>query len=228
VNGLEYWKLCEQVSVVQAALLMAEVDPAGVQEYVDSWPAEKRPARYDAARTALISAIVRGQLCAQRSFNPDSREGVFEANWNATIIEVSDIRSWLRSKGMKEGFFVSTTSTEPDYLLPQHPNYSPKLAAAVEAWKAVSSDPSPRRRNSIKKALTDWLRMHAGEFQLILDGKLNETGIKEVAKVANWDTKGGLQRLRRGHPPLNNLQTSGFFTARKAPLPGLPTNHPHG
>lgn len=37
-----------------------------------------------------------------------------------------------------------------------------------------------------------WLRSHAGRFGLIKDdGNPNESGIEEVSKVANWETKGG-------------------------------------
>jgi hypothetical protein len=37
-----------------------------------------------------------------------------------------------------------------------------------------------------------WLRQHANEFRLTKeDGNPNEQGIEEVAKIANWDTKGG-------------------------------------
>jgi hypothetical protein len=37
-----------------------------------------------------------------------------------------------------------------------------------------------------------WLREHAAEFGLTDDdGKPNETGIEEAAKVANWQPTGG-------------------------------------
>jgi len=80
----------------------------------------------------------------------------------------------------------------PDYLSSLAPNYSPKLAAAVEAWKAVSAAPELRHGKSVKQAIVIWLRQHANEFGLSKeDGSPNEQGIEEVAKIANWDTKGG-------------------------------------
>ncbi|QBQ56110.1 hypothetical protein [Nitrosococcus wardiae] len=43
-----------------------------------------------------------------------------------------------------------------------------------------------------KQALAKWLREHAAEFCLTDDkGKLNEAGIQEAAKVANWQPGGG-------------------------------------
>jgi hypothetical protein len=80
----------------------------------------------------------------------------------------------------------------PNYLSEFHPSYSAKLAAAIEAWKAVSGDTELRRGKSVKQALIVWLRQHANEFGLTKeDGNPNEQGIEDVAKIANWDTKGG-------------------------------------
>ena len=43
-----------------------------------------------------------------------------------------------------------------------------------------------------KQALLKWLGEHAAEFELAgEDGKPNESGIEEIAKVANWKPEGG-------------------------------------
>jgi len=43
-----------------------------------------------------------------------------------------------------------------------------------------------------KQALAKWLREHAAEFGMTDDeGKPNETGIEEAAKMANWQPGGG-------------------------------------
>ena len=37
-----------------------------------------------------------------------------------------------------------------------------------------------------------WLRRHADQYGLTKDdGNPNEQGIEEIAKIANWDSKGG-------------------------------------
>jgi hypothetical protein len=83
-------------------------------------------------------------------------------------------------------------SFAPDFLDENHPHYSPKLAAAIDAWQAVTADPSLRNGRSVKQALADWLKKNAQKYQLIKeDGTSNESGIKEVAKIANWEQKGG-------------------------------------
>jgi hypothetical protein len=91
--------------------------------------------------------------------------------------------------------FFPLAKRGPDYLSTDHANYSPKLAAATHAWMAISADPELRRGKSVKQALVVWLRQHANEFGLTKeDGNPNEQGIEDVAKIANWDTKGGAPR----------------------------------
>ena len=105
---------------------------------------------------------------------------------------VDDLRAWLKAHNIKTGFFFPATEAEPTYLSKSHLSYSAKLVAAIEAWKAVVSDPGLRRGKTVKQALVIWLRQHANEFGLTRDdGNPNEQGIDEVAKVANWDIKGG-------------------------------------
>lgn len=109
-------------------------------------------------------------------------------NWATSMIDVNELRDWLQSKGMRTGFFFPTAKDAPDYLDPNNPRYAPKLAAAVRAWQSVT-DASGKHP---KQALVKWLREHAAEFGMSDDeGKPNETGIEEAAKVANWQPGGG-------------------------------------
>jgi hypothetical protein len=189
IDALAYWRLCDRMSVVQAALLMVGVDPAGLQEHVVD-KVESRPPGYDAAIAALVGAIQAEKLPAQIC-ETDEDSGVI--CWPGTTIAVEDLQNWLRSRGFKTSFFFpEARQTEPDYLNALHEHYSQKLAAAIEAWKAVSADATLRARKTVKQALLVWLREHAKEFGLTKeDGNPNEQGIEEVAKIANWDTKGG-------------------------------------
>jgi len=109
-------------------------------------------------------------------------------DWGKTTVEVVDLRAWLESNGIRTGFFFPTAADTPDYLDPKNLRYAPKLAASVRAWLAVTDT----GKTSPKRALAKWLREHAAEFGLSDDeGKPNETGIEEVAKVANWQLGGG-------------------------------------
>ena len=105
-----------------------------------------------------------------------------------TTVAVGDLRAWLESAGIRTGFFFPTATDAPDYLDPKNPRYAPKLAAAVRAWQSVTDSGGKHP----KQALAKWLREHAAEFGMTDDeGKPNETGIEEAAKVANWQPGGG-------------------------------------
>lgn len=188
IASLDYWRLCDELSVVQAALLIVGVDPSGAQDYIDQWQPENRPRGYNAAKAALVNAIGRKRLPAKIV------EGQWEGppDWHQTTISVEDLRKLLKERGFATGFFFTAPEAAADYLSQFHDNYSPKLAAAIEAWEAVSADAELRRGKSVKQALMVWLRQHANEFGLTKDdGNPNEQGIEDVAKIANWDTKGG-------------------------------------
>jgi len=62
------------------------------------------------------------------------------------------------------------------------------LAAAVSAWENAKVTPGKSPKSQLQK----WLREHAAEFALTdEEGNLNQQGIEEVAKVANWQPGGG-------------------------------------
>jgi hypothetical protein len=48
------------------------------------------------------------------------------------------------------------------------------------------------RGTAAKQAMIRWLRRNADKFRLTNDdGNPNKQGFEEVAKIANWDGKGG-------------------------------------
>lgn len=129
-----------------------------------------------------------------------SREGYEPAviyceapDWGKTTVAVSDLVPWLEAAGIRIGFFFPTATDAPDYLDPKNPRYAPKLAAAVRAWQSVTVAVAGGKHP--KQALVKWLREHAAELGMTDDeGKANETGIEEAAKVANWQPGGGAPR----------------------------------
>lgn len=234
MESLDHWRLCDELTVLQAALLMVGVDPNS-EEGVDceGWKPHEQRAGYGAAKSALCHAILAGRLPATvrrsarvRSWDEEPRDGerhtksvhVFpsdwieegspdlrdsqpwepivtsgviyraEPDWGLTTVSVEALRGWLTNRGVRTGFFFPTAPDAPDYLDPRHARYAPKLAATVRAWLAVR-DPQGKHP---KQALMKWLRENAAEFGLSDDeGKPNEQGIEECAKVANWQPGGG-------------------------------------
>jgi hypothetical protein len=197
MEALDYWRLCDELSVVQAALLVADRDPSIHAMYIENSDAD-RPVGYEAAKTAISNALRRGAINGKISplydYNEDGipfREVEDSIDFASSRIEVESLRTWLAGRGLKTGFFFPEPSDFRDYLDPRHPRYAPKLAAAVLAWQAIGNEAGISGK-SPKQALMKWLREHAAEFGMTdEDGKPNETGIEEAAKVANWQPSGG-------------------------------------
>lgn len=185
-DALDYWRLCDEVSVIQAALLLVGKDPSGLQAEIFSKVPSERPRGFEAVFAALKNAIEAKRLPATLGQDEDGH------SWYFTTISVVDLKAWLKTRGFNTGFFFPATEGGPDYLSKEHENYTPKLAAAIKAWEAVSADEKLRLGKTVKQALVVWLNQHANDFGLTKeDGKPNDQGIEDVAKIANWDTKGG-------------------------------------
>jgi hypothetical protein len=102
-DALDYWRLCDELSVVKAALLIVGQHPSKLQNRIDTIPPEKRPAGYDAAKAALMNAINRKRLPAGIVERDDTNSR--EVDWHRTVVAVEDIKQWLRSRGIVTGFF---------------------------------------------------------------------------------------------------------------------------
>ena len=63
MEKMDYWRLCDELSAVQAALLIIGVNP-GEFPYVMNWEEHKRPENFSAALAALSHAILGGRLPA--------------------------------------------------------------------------------------------------------------------------------------------------------------------
>ena len=195
MESLDYWRLCDELSIIQAALLLVECDPSCADGYAENWDMDKRPKGYEAAKTAITNAFLRGaikgRLIPNYEYDINGNQcGEIEDSINLaeSRVDVESLRGWLETRGIRTGFFFPTATDAPDYLDPKNPRYAPKLAAALSAWQSVTDAGGKHP----KQALAKWLREHAAEFGMTDDeGKPNETGIEEASKVANWQPGGG-------------------------------------
>jgi hypothetical protein len=201
MEGLDYWRLCDELSVHQAALLIAGCDPSTDSDYADLG---RNADGYEAAKTAISNALERGAIKGrfvpryQFDFDGNGKKIEHSIDTSKSRVEVDALRTWLAGRGLKAGFFFPETIVAQDYLDPKHPRYAPKLAAAVLAWMATANEAATSGK-SPKQALAKWLREHAADFGLTDDdGKPNETGIEEAAKVANWQPTGGAPKTPGG------------------------------
>ncbi len=107
---------------------------------------------------------------------------------------IAELQKWLESDVQGNALPKEhSRQPTPSYLNKQSPHYAPKLAAAVNAWLAVTSDEKYQDKGkSVKHNLECWLRDHAEQYGLTKgDGQPSNTAINEIAKVANWNPTGG-------------------------------------
>ncbi|MDY0187584.1 MAG: hypothetical protein RBR16_06645 [Syntrophus sp. (in: bacteria)] len=233
MEAIEYWKLPNSLTVIQAALLIVGKDPDLFQGNIFEDP----PSGFGAVFAALKNDIKDGKLkalirldsrtehCGEYRNYSNSDEiarpwplsedmyedyDIFykaEPNWEETTVSRQDLVEWLFNRNYKPPlFFEQQTTTDsldslPGYLDKNHPCYSPKLAAAVRAWEAVTTDQKYRNNGKTVKAnLARWLNDHAAEFGLVKeDGTPNSDAINnQIAKVANWQTDGGAPKTPGG------------------------------
>ncbi len=211
MEGLDYWRMCDDLNVIQCVLLILGLDPKDFESSVET-SLNNRPQGYEAVSAAVKNAVRRGRLPAHimreawdRGFAEMASEGeeygndrgrtvIFriEPDWFQTTVAVEDLKAWLETRKVKNGFFFTSRGEIPSYLDADNRHYSSKLAGALEAWEAVNGDKALTKNRSVKSALTIWLNKNAARFGLIKeDGTPNRQAIEEAAKVANWDLKGG-------------------------------------
>ncbi|MDP7561089.1 MAG: hypothetical protein QF745_11185 [Planctomycetota bacterium] len=208
MEKLDYWRLCDELSVIQAALLIVGEDPSSNLGYVEDWDLHERPEGYEAAKTAISNALrsgaIKGKVIRlyEQDINVHTGEFIDDSvNLSESRVDVDSLRNWLAGRGFHAGFFFPNSSDAPDYLDPADPSYTPKLAAAIRAWQAVTTDPKYLDNGkTVKQNLESWLTAHAAEFDLVKsDGEINADAIKnQIAKVANWMDKGGAPKTPGG------------------------------
>lgn len=204
----EWWKLCEKLEFEQAVLLIIGYDPGN---FWHGKYGSNPPAGYKAVSTALQHAIESKDVVGE--LVPDEEADFDRIHPAKSTVQTVSLKAWLTSKGMAQGFLFGGNNTgTPDYINPDHPRYSPKLAAAVQVWQAMQ-DPNLLGKKSPKTAMELWLATNykrlglfheqddASKSKSFKAGEPNKTAIEEVAKVANWHTKGGATPTSRATLP---------------------------
>jgi len=216
MEELDIWRLAEQLSAEQAAFLLLDRTPTGIHRYVETWTLDEIPDGFLTILALLKEAVIAGKIkgtirrpagnLAWLETLSESRQITIDAggieafyqiepDWAATKIDVASLKLWLLQKHFRSDFFFPDATDAADYLNKDDECFSPKLYAAIEAWKAVKGEPRRLVRQSVKAALSEWLTEHAVAYRLTKpDGTRNNSAIEEAAKVANWDTKGGANR----------------------------------
>ena len=110
-----------------------------------------------------------------------------EPNWKETTLDVELLREWLERRGVYPDFFFPEGSKDSVSNM-KNPRYSAKLSCALAAWEAVKNA-APNK--SVKQTLQDWVQSNGVRFGVGENGVVSPTAAEEIAKIANWNTKGG-------------------------------------
>ena len=198
LEPIDFWKFHDTLSVCEAAFLILNQDPSGQfqLDYSDSKSYETiiGALQKDIRSEGLWANIVR-DYDKQYSINEP------EIHWDRTTISVCELKRWLLLKNFRPAFFFSSEDTgNPDYLNKDHPRYSAKLAAGVKVWLAMEDDQLLNGKAPIP-AMDSFLTSNYKELGLIHNqdsaqhgykkGDINKGAIREIAKIANWNDKGG-------------------------------------
>ena len=57
MESLDYWRLCDELTIIQAALLTVGEDPSSDQTTIENYDAEYRPVGYEAAKHAISNGL---------------------------------------------------------------------------------------------------------------------------------------------------------------------------
>lgn len=180
MESLDYWRFHDELSVVHATILIVDRDPSDYADNLHEWKDYDQPTGFKPVFTALQNVIDSKVLAATirheaRGFgsDPDEYPGTHETviqdgeaqhcfvtkpDWTQTTIKVTDLKTWLASRGFRTRFFFVDDVEPEDFLDPNHPCYAPKLAAAVTAWTKFSKDEKVLGGKTPKQAMTKWLR----------------------------------------------------------------------
>ena len=190
MDKISRWKLADELTPYQIALLISGYDPSEFEsDHPDRWPEEVRR-----DISPFLNAIKNVARSGRVEMTPVTFENGYDndINWLATTVNIDSLCEWMRRRNFYDGFFMIEHEKIDELVNPSGEYYAPKLAAAVRAWNETTSSSESLNGKTPKKALEIWLRKHANEYGLTgKDGNPNELGIEEICKVSNWKPGGG-------------------------------------
>ena len=141
MDRINRWKLADELTTYQIALLIAGYDPSEFEEeQPHQWPKE-------VARdiSPFLNAIKNAARSEKLKFTPVRYENSYSSDdidWNTSTVDIESLCEWLRRRNFKDGFFVGRGDHIDKIADQSGEYYAPKLAAAVRAWNEVTADPT--------------------------------------------------------------------------------------
>lgn len=123
MDELDYWRLCDELNVIQAALLIVGEAPT-TAEYVENWDAPNRPQGYEAAKTAIIHALKKHHEYCSEIDRSNGIDSSFPYTPDPQYLESLRLRAIA-------GTFV------PVYETDINGNQSFPITGSIDLWKST-------------------------------------------------------------------------------------------
>lgn len=185
VKALMTWLLVDSLSLKEAVSLAVGRVPILGNGF---------PRTFTPLLRAAELAVENGQLVPSNDWKSPTINPYYGNQYAEPKVTQASFRAWLEkalSQELKSDafFFLAEPSVWPlvadvaanDRLAADI--YPDELRAAIEAFEAVSSNPSATAKRTPKAALAGWLKMNKPE--------LSANAQKRIATVANWLPAGG-------------------------------------
>ncbi len=111
--------------------------------------------------------------------------------WQFGDLSTKELKEWLQKKGFSSASLEIKALNTPAYMDTDHELFSHKLAAAVKAWEYFNANGLIHPKKSPKQNIIEWLTNNAFTLGLIHNKQVSGDAIEDIAKVVNWQTKGG-------------------------------------
>lgn len=221
MDELDYWRLCDELNIVQAAFLIAGEAPT-FAEYAEKWEVDKRPRGYEAAKTAITHALRRfhtvsddEKIFSEADINSGNAEALRSGYIEGTLIpqyetdingnntmpiegSIDLFKSTVMVSSLKR--WLRWRGLTTGFFFPEDsadtPDYldpnNPRYAPKLAAAIHAWLAVTNPGKTSPKKALDKWLRENAAQFGLTDDDGLPiNQAVEDCSKVANWNQTGG-------------------------------------
>ncbi|MEO6299597.1 MAG: hypothetical protein ABIO62_08205 [Paracoccaceae bacterium] len=194
-DPLGVWRICEQLSIVQAGYLAMGIDPRLLTDPRTSKEL-KGCETLEQLNTleVIVQALALAVSASPERFAASVKFGELPPfkfgtmNVTGTTVSVPALCKWLDSRGFRPEFFFPTEKYRVlEFLDPNHVHFSDELAFAVKAWRALATSHSPKK--SPKASIRTWIEANLSMW----DGK-NPPSIEakeRIATVLNWEKSGG-------------------------------------
>jgi len=230
LNSLDYWQFHDEFTVVQAALLILDLSPSELQDYVLT--NTTKPHNFDAVFSGITKAITNNKLKANIRYPISWLEDENNSSWvqypnydevvgycvdarlsqNALEVHFKSTPDWQNTLIELDDLkaWLSSRNIRPSFFFPEkisEPDYlnkdHPRYSDQLAACVKVwiaFEDENLLGAKSPKNAMEEWLNSRYSELGLVHQGKISKKAIEECAKVVNWKDKGGATATPTSQP----------------------------